>query len=64
MSASPAQIRASNKYAKTHYDRLICMVKKEEGAATREHVKAHGGNLNAFIKRAIQEAMERDNAQE
>ena len=63
MPVSKAQQKAVNKYMAANYDRINLTVEKGK----REVIKAHaaqkdGGSVNAFINRAIDEAMERDNA--
>ena len=58
---SKAQQRAVNKYVKTNYDRVTVTFPKRP----RQELKAHaaqGESVNAFINRAITEAIERDNA--
>jgi len=58
-----AQAEAIKKYReKNKYIELRCRVSEEE----RDKIKAHaekkdGGSMNKFIKRAIDETMERDN---
>lgn len=63
MPVSKANQRAVAKYMKNNYDDIKVRVPKGQ----REVIKAHaekydGGSVNAFIQRAIAEAMERDNA--
>ena len=42
-------------------DRINLLVDKGQKETITNHAKAHGESLNAFINRAIREAMERDN---
>lgn len=61
MPASKAQQKAVNKYMAAKYDRINLTVEKGK----REIIKAHaakkdGGSVNAFINRAIDETMQRD----
>lgn len=63
MPATKAQQRAVNKYMAANYDRINLTVPKGQ----KEVIKAHaalkdGGSVNAFINRAIDETIERDNA--
>ena len=63
MAVSKAQQTATNKWIAKAYDRINLTVEKGK----RDIIKAHaaqkdGGSVNAFINRAIDEAMERDNA--
>ena len=61
MAVSKAQQAAQNKWIAKAYDRINLTVEKGK----RDIIKAHaalkdGGSVNAFINRAIDEAMERD----
>jgi len=62
MAVSKANQRAVNKYKKNNYDRIEITVPKGQRELFRTHAQARGESVNAFINRAIQEAMERDNA--
>ncbi len=62
MPVSKANQRAVNKYKKSNYDRMEIVVPKGTRETIRAHAEAHSESVNGFIKRAIQEAMERDNA--
>ena len=57
---SEAQARAHKKYIAQFVETKIRMTpdRREE---VRAHAEAHGESLNAFINRAINETMERDN---
>ena len=60
MPASKAQIKATQKYIKNHYERLEMRVpigKKEKIVA---YAKKHDGSLNKFLNRLVDESMERD----
>lgn len=50
-----------NKFIAKAYDRINLTVKKGEKPIIQAHAAARGESVNAFISRAIQEAMERDN---
>ena len=61
MAVSKAQQTATNKWIAKTYDRINLTVEKGK----RDLIKAHaaqrdGGSVNAFINRAIDETMERD----
>ena len=63
MAVSKANQRAVAKYMKANYDDIKVRVPKGQ----REVIKAHAdrydnGSVNAFIQRAISEAMARDQA--
>ena len=69
MSVSEAQKRATLKWQKEKTDEVVHQteeirfrVPKGERARIQAHAEQHGESATAFIKRAIREAMERDNA--
>lgn len=51
-----------NKYIAKAYDRINLTVPKGDKAKLQAHAQARGESVNGFIKRAISEAIERDNA--
>ena len=51
-----------NDWISKTYDRINLTVPKGRKEAVKAHAEAQGESLNAFINRAIQEAMERDAA--
>ena len=57
---SKAQQRAVHKYVKANYDRLDLTVPKGRKDEIKAHAEAQGESVNAFINRAVSEAMERD----
>lgn len=62
---SKAKIDANNRYTKKTYDRIQIIVRKDAALSTddiRAHAAARGESMNAFILRAIEETMARDNA--
>lgn len=61
MSVSEAQKKASAKYNLKAYDRIELKVKKGEKDSIKAHAEQQGESLNAFINRAIAEAIARDN---
>ena len=62
MPATEAQMRATAKWQKEKTDEVRFRVPKGERTVIQAHAKAQGETTTAFIKRAIREAMERDNA--
>ncbi|MCL2530777.1 MAG: Arc family DNA-binding protein [Oscillospiraceae bacterium] len=47
-------------YVKAHYDEFRVRMKKGKREQVQAHAAAHGESMNAFINRAIDEAMQRD----
>ena len=62
MPASKAQQKAVSKYMKANYDEIKLRVPKGQKEIIQEHAKKTGESVNAFIIRAVQEALDRDNA--
>ena len=62
MPASKAQQRAVGKYMKENYDEFKVRAPKGKKEVIKAHSEAHGESVNAFINRAVDETMERDNA--
>lgn len=60
MAVSKAQQKAVNKYMKENYDRINLTVQKGEKEAIKAHADSQGESINGFIKRAIEETMERE----
>lgn len=60
MPASKAQQKAVSKYMKENYDVYQIRMKKGQKDMIKAHAAAQGESTNAFIGRAIQEAIERD----
>lgn len=63
MPASKAQQKAVAKYMKNNYDEIKIKVPKGEKDKIKSHADNKGESLNGFIKRAIDETMERDAAE-
>lgn len=57
---SEAQKKAVAKYNAANYDQMQIRIPKGEKDRIKEHTAAQGESVNAFIYRAIREAMERD----
>lgn len=49
-----------NQYNAAKYDRITIMLPHGDRETLKAHAAACGESVNSFIKRAIQEAMERD----
>lgn len=59
---SKARRRANEKYNAKAYDEIKVRVPKGRKEEIKSHAdKYDGGSVNGFIKRAIDETMERDN---
>ena len=61
MAISKAQQKAVHKYVKANYDRQEVTMPKGKKDLVKAHAEANGESVNAFINRAIDETMERDN---
>lgn len=61
MAVSKAQQKSVNKYMAENYDRVNLTMPKGKKDQIKAHAEQYdGGSVNAFINRAINEAMERD----
>lgn len=60
--ASKAQQKAENKYMKSNYDRVNLVMPKGKKDVIQAHVAQQGESVNAYINRAIDEAMQRDDS--
>ena len=58
---SKAQQKAVNKYVKNNYDRVNVTFPKGRKDIIKAQAADQGESVNAFINRAINETMERDN---
>jgi len=61
MPASKAQIDANRRYNEKAYDRIELKVAKGRKAELQEHAQQRDESLNAFVNRAIEHEVERDN---
>lgn len=61
MAQTDAQVRAAKKY-REKFEFLQTRLPAEEKAIITAHAEAMGESLNAFVRRAISEAIERDQA--
>ncbi len=62
MPVSKAQQKAVNKYMSQNYDRINLTVPKGQKEIIKTHAESRGESVNAFLNRAAQETMQRDNA--
>ena len=60
--ASTAQQKAVNKYMKSNYDRVNLVMPKGKKDIIQAHAAQQGESVNAYINRAIDEAMQRDDS--
>jgi len=61
MPRSESMDRAIKKYEQEKVDRVIFRVPKGVKEQIQEHAEKQGESLSAFLNRAAQETMERDN---
>ena len=59
MALTEAQKRANNKYIAEHMTVLGCKVRKEYAKRVREKAKAEGTSVNAILKKALDEFLEK-----
>lgn len=57
-----AQKKSARKWDATNLDRISIALPKGRKETIKAHAEAHSESVNGFINRAIQEAIERDNA--
>ena len=60
--ASKAQQKAVNKYMKSNYDRVNLIMPKGKKDIIQAHAAQQGESVNAYLNRAIDEAMQRDDS--
>lgn len=60
MAISESQRKAVAKYNAANYDRVELRVDKGRKDIIKAHAESKGESLNAFINRAIDETMERE----
>ncbi len=60
MPTTKAQQRAVNKYMKENYDRVNLTLPKGQKDRVKARADAAGESVNAYIARAIEERMERE----
>lgn len=54
------QVEYKNQFNAQKYDRITIMTPKGQKEVIRAHAESRGESVNAFIQRAIAEAMKRD----
>lgn len=59
MALTEAQKRANNKYIAKHMAVLGCKVRKEYADKAREKAKTEGTSVNAILKKALDEFLEK-----
>ena len=59
---SKAQQKAVNKYVKNNYDRINVTFPKGQKEVIMQAAEAAGERVNGYIKKAVNQRMERDNA--
>ncbi len=64
MPVSKANQKAVAKYMKANYDDIKVRSPKGKRALIQAHAQKRGESTNAFINRAIDETIDRDNQQE
>lgn len=62
MAVSKAQQHAVNKYVKNNYDEVKLRMPKGKKDVIQVHAAQQGESVNAYINRAIDEAMQRDDS--
>lgn len=60
MALSEAQRKANDKYIKEHYRQVKLSMPNEEADTLDEFCRVHGYTKAGFIRKAIQEKMERE----
>lgn len=61
MPTTKAGQRAVAKYTRENYDRINVTVPKGQREEIKTHAEKQGESVNTFIRRAIDETIERDN---
>ena len=64
MAVSKAQQRAVNKYVKNNYDEVKLRMPKGKKDVIQVHAAQQRESVNAYINRAIDEAMQRDDSED
>ena len=60
MASTEAMKRAVKKYNQEKVERIVMRVPKGQKSVVQEHAENCGESVNAFLNRAVAEAMERD----
>ena len=64
MTVSKAQQKAVKEYMQKNYDELKVRVQKGQKEVIKAHADRRGESLNGFIKRAIDETIQRESGEE
>lgn len=59
MAVTDAQKRATTKYTRENYDKILVTIPKGEREGIKQAAEAAGMSMNAFIVAAIREKMEK-----
>lgn len=62
MGISDARKRANEKWLREKAEEIKFRVPKGKKTVIQEHAAAHNESVNAFLNRAVEETMERDNS--
>ena len=60
MATTKASQKAVNKYMKENYDRINLTMPKGKKEIVQAHAESKGESVNAFINRAIDDALKQD----
>lgn len=60
MPVSAAQKKATAKYEQQKYDKVLLRLDKGQKEVIKAHAEKNGESVNGFVKRAIDETMQRD----
>jgi len=61
MARTPAEDRAIKKYEQEKIDKVLVRFPKGKKECIQQHVVQTGESVNAFINRAVEETLQRDN---
>ncbi len=62
--AAKTSAAVKNKWNKENYDRIETVVPKGKKEVIKAHAESRGESVNAFINRAIEETIQRDQGSE
>lgn len=63
MPTSKAQQKAVTKYESANYDKVLLRFEKGKRDKIKAHAEQQGESVNAFIKRAVDNQIKRDNGE-
>lgn len=64
MALSDSQRKANDKYIASHYSRIALSVPNDEAKRIEDFCEKHGYTKAGFIRRAVFEAIEREDGQQ